>query len=115
MVSGYHQVEVAPGDRDITAFITPYGLFQYCRMPLGLAGAPGTFQSVVEDMFQVSEAEDMLAYLDDVICFHSNFNDHLVQGIKRLLLAVRKPRFKLSAKKFQFATQSVNFLGHTID
>jgi hypothetical protein len=56
----------------------------------------------------------MLVYLDDVICFHSNFEDHL-QGIERLLQAVRKTGFKLSEKKCQFATQSVNFLGHTID
>ena len=114
MVSGYHQVEVAPEDRDKTAFITPYGLFQYCRMPFGLAGAPGTFQLVLEDMLQVLEAEDMLTYLDDVICFHSNFEEHL-QGIERLLRAVRNAGFKLSGKKCQFATQSVNFLGHTID
>lgn len=114
MVSGYHQVEVAPEDRAKTAFITPYGLFQYCRMPFGLSGAPGTFQAVVEDMLQVLEAEDMLAYLDDVICFHSRFEDHL-QGIERLLRAVRKARFKLSGKKCQLQTKSVNFLGHTID
>ena len=49
MVSGYHQVEVAPEDQDKTAFMTPFGLCQYCRMPFSLAGAPGTFQSVVED------------------------------------------------------------------
>lgn len=47
MVSGYHQVEVAPEDRQKTAFMTPDGLFQYCKMPFGLAGAPGTFQAVV--------------------------------------------------------------------
>lgn len=114
MVSGYHQVEVAPEDREKTAFITPHGLFQYCRMPFGLAGAPGTFQSVVEDMLQVLDADDVLAYLDDVICFHSSFPDHLV-GIERLLRAVRNTGFKLSGKKCQFATKSVDFLGHTID
>ena len=91
-------VVVAPGDREKTAFITPYGLFQYCWMPFGLAGTLGTFQSVVEDMLQVLEAEDMLAYLDNVICFLSNFKEHL-QGIERLLRAVRNAESKLSGKK----------------
>lgn len=104
MVSGYHQVEVAPEDREKTAFITPYGLFQYRRMPFELAGAPGTFQAVVEEMLQVLEAKDMLAYLNDVICFHSRFDDHL-QGIEKLLWAVRNAGFKLSGKKCQFATK----------
>ena len=38
MVSGYHQIEVALEDRHKTAFVSPFGLFQYCRLPFGLAG-----------------------------------------------------------------------------
>ena len=83
MVSGYHQIEVAPEDPHKTAFVSPFGLFQYCRLPFGLAGAPGTFQAVIEDMLQVLDAEDVMAYLDDVICFHSGFEEHL-KGIGRL-------------------------------
>ena len=69
MTSGYDQVEIAEEDKDKTAFISPYGLYQYCRMPFGLARAPGTFQSVIEDMVQALDTEDIMAYLDDVICF----------------------------------------------
>jgi hypothetical protein len=42
-------------------------------MPHGLAGAPATLQSVVEEMVQVLDTEDIMAYLDDVICFHVTF------------------------------------------
>ena len=114
MTSGYHPVEIAEEDNDKTAFISPYGLYQYCRMPFGLAGAPGTIQSVIEDMVQVLDTEDIMAYLDDVICFHSTFEEHL-EGINRLFQMVRKSRFKLSGEKCQFATRSVKFLGHLID
>ena len=114
MVSGYHQVEVADEDKEKTAFVSPYGLFQYCRMPYGLAGAPATFQSVVEDMVQVLETEDIMAYLDDVICFHATFDKHL-EGIQKLLEMVRRAGFKLSGKKCEFAKLSVRFLGHIID
>ena len=55
-----------------------------------------------------------MAYLDDVICFHSTFEENL-KGIERLLLTIRKSGFKLSGKKCQFATRSVKFLGHVID
>jgi hypothetical protein len=63
---------VADEDKEKIAFVSPYRLFQYCRMPYGLARAPATFQSVVEDMVQVLETEDIMAYLDDVICFHAS-------------------------------------------
>lgn len=98
MVSGYHQIGVAREDQDKTAFMTPFGLYQYCRKPFGLAGAPGTFHSKVVDVLLVLNAEVMLAYLDDVIRFHSNFEDHL-EGMERLLTAVRQSGFKLSGKK----------------
>ena len=94
--------------------MSPFVLLQYCRLPFGLAVAPGTFQAVIEDMLQVLDAEDVMAYQDDVICFHSGFEEHL-KGIRRLLQTIRKAGFKLSGKKCQFATRSVKFLGHVID
>ena len=44
LASAYNQVEVAPADRHKSAFTTPFGLFKYNRMPVGLGGAPVTFQ-----------------------------------------------------------------------
>ena len=40
--SGYHQIKMAPGDKEKTAFITPEGCFCYTCMPFGLktVGAP---------------------------------------------------------------------------
>ena len=55
-----------------------------------------------------------MAYLDDVICFHPTFEEHL-EGISRLFQMIRNSGFKLSGKKCQFATSSVKFLGHVID
>ena len=43
MVSGYHQTEVAPEDRHKSAFVSPFGFFQYCRSPFGLAGPQELF------------------------------------------------------------------------
>ena len=43
LASGYHQVHLAPGDCEKTAFVTRYGLFEYMVLPLGLCNAPSTF------------------------------------------------------------------------
>jgi hypothetical protein len=57
-------------------------------MPFELAGALGPFQSVIEDMVQILDAEDIMAYLDDVICFHPTFEEHL-EEISRLFQTIR--------------------------
>ena len=42
--SGYHQVEVAPEDREKTAFVCHAGLYEFNVMPFGLSSAPPVFQ-----------------------------------------------------------------------
>ena len=48
LTKGYWQVPVVEEDRGKTAFTTPFGLFQFRRMPFGLQGAPATFQRMMD-------------------------------------------------------------------
>ena len=48
MASGFWVVEMTERARMISAFITPYGLFEWLRMPFGLKNAPQIYQRLIE-------------------------------------------------------------------
>ena len=52
--SGYWQLPVSPNDREKTAFCPGpgMGLFQFCRMPFGLTGAPSSFQRLMDNILR---------------------------------------------------------------
>lgn len=69
LASGYNQVAVAEKDKQKTAFCTPFGLFEYNRLPYGLSNGPSTFQHLMERIFSDESFQSMFLYLDDVIVF----------------------------------------------
>ena len=74
--SGYWLLDVAEQHRHKTAFITKYGLFEYTKMPFGLCNAPSTFQRCMELIFRGLQWKTLLIYLDDIIVYSSNLDEH---------------------------------------
>ena len=77
LASGYWQVEVSPGDREKTVFVTPYGLFHFHVMPFGLTNAPATFQRLIEQILSGLHWTTCLVYIDDILIFSATVEDHL--------------------------------------
>jgi hypothetical protein len=48
MKSGYHQFEILEQHKERTAFtVGALGLYEFNRMPFGLANSPSTFQRII--------------------------------------------------------------------
>lgn len=77
LASGYNQVPVTETDRAKTAFCTPFGLFEWNRMPYGLCNAPSTFQRLMERLFGDQQQQSLLLYLNDIVVFSSSVAQHL--------------------------------------
>ena len=77
VASGYWQVEVDVADREKTAFTTGHGVFQFQVMPFGLCNAKGTFQRLMEFVLAGLQWQTCLVYLDDVIVYGRDFDEHL--------------------------------------
>ena len=109
---GYWQVPVTKDARPKTAFITPYGLFQFRVMPFGLQGAPATFQRMM-DVILDDVGEFTAACLDDVVIHSTSWDDH-VRHLREILRRLGQAGLTVKPKKCQIAMSQCTYLGHVV-
>ena len=112
--SGYFQLQLDDRDREKTAFITKYGLYQYTRLPQGLATSPSTFQRTMELVFRGLQWKHLLIYLDDLIIYSTSWYSHF-EKLDEVFTLLEKANLKLKPAKCHLLQEEVLFLGHVVD
>ena len=117
LASGFHQIEVHPPHRELTAFILPeaidgHALWEWRVMPFGLVNAPPTFQRAMT--VALRGCEDFAAvYIDDILIFSASVDDHL-QHLTSVFQKLQDQSYHVRLAKCQFMAQEVQFLGHKL-
>ena len=108
---GYWQVPLTESSQPLTAFQTPQGLFQFCKMPFGLVTAPATFcrlmRKVLHNMTNVDN------FIDDILVYTESYDQH-IKILSELFTRLQAANLNARPSKCSLAYSKLDCLGHVI-
>ena len=110
--SGYYHIRLDKESKVKTAFITPFGKYEFNAVPFSLAQAPAYFQKLISMSLQDC-SEFVMEYLDDIIVFSQNEEEHL-KYIEIIFQKLRAAGLKLKEYKCDFFKREIHYLEHLI-
>lgn len=78
LASGFHQIKMHPDDAQKTAFSSPFGHYEFVRMPFGLKNAPATFQRLMDEVLRGLQGNILFVYLDDIVIYANSLDEHKI-------------------------------------
>ncbi len=109
LLSGYWQIPMDDKSREMTAFSTPTGHYEWLCLPMGLRNAPVTFQRMVITLFSGIIGKGLFVYLDDLIVASIDLDSHL-QQLCLVFQKLTQAGLKAKLTKCEFLKSCIEFL-----
>ena len=111
LLKGYWAVPLSSRAKEISAFVTPRGLWQYKVAPYGMRNSGATFQRLMN--LVIHGLTNTCVYVDDVAIWSDDWESHLVH-IKNFFIRCREANLTINLEKTDFGKSTVNYLGHKV-
>ncbi|UYV66504.1 K02A2.6-like, partial [Cordylochernes scorpioides] len=110
--SGFWQIKLSEESQTLTTFITPFGRYQFKRLPFGISSAPEHFQKRMSAILR--GVNGVICHMDDILIFAKRKEEH-DETLREVLRRLKNSGITLNKEKCQFGVSNVTFLGHYID
>ena len=115
LTSGYFQCPISQDSRKYTTFTTPFGNYQWTRLPMGPSNAPAHFQNqMVTKVFWQEIHKFLEIYLDDLIVWGQT-EEEFMHNLQVVFTRLTQYNLTLNPDKCTIGVSSVEYLGHVID
>ena len=109
--AGYHHIRLTTDSIPKTAFTSPFGKYEYVKVPFRLAQAPAYFQELMTGVLK--DLAFAMAYLDDIIMYSSTPEEHL-QHIKTVFEKLCHAKLSMKLSKCLFFAKEIQYIGHIL-
>ena len=109
--AGYHHIPLDKSSIPKTAFNSPFGKYEYIKVPFGLVQAPAYFQELMTGILK--DFPFAIAYLDDIIIFSKTLQEHL-SHIRMVFEKLRTANLSMKKSKCNFFSKEIQYLGHIL-
>ena len=103
---GYYHIGLSENSKAKTAFITPFGKYQFEALPFGPVQALAYFQQLISMVIQGC-SDFAMAYLDDIIIFSKNEAGYL-EHITSIFQKLKEAGLKLKESKCDFFKKEIH-------
>lgn len=111
--SAYNQIPLSENCRKYTAFATDWNLYEFCRVPFGIAVGAQVLTRLLDKIFSDIKFKYVYNYLDDVVIYSESFEEH-VEHLNEVLRRLKNAHLTVKLSKVKFASRQLSFLGHII-
>ena len=109
--AGYHHIPLDDSSIPKTAFTSPFGKYEYIKVPFRLAQAPAYFQELMTGVLK--DFPFAIAYLDDIIIFSRTAEEHLYH-IRQVFKKLWNAHLSMKLSKCYFFAKEIQYLGHIL-
>ena len=107
----YHRIGLTTDLIPKTAFTSPFGKYEYVKVPFRLAQAPAYFQELMTGVLK--DLPFAMAYLDNIIIYSSTPEEHL-EHIKTVFEKLCHAKLSMKLSKCHFFAKEIQYLGHIL-
>ncbi|CAH2092466.1 unnamed protein product [Euphydryas editha] len=108
--SGFWMVQLDDESADLCTFGTPFGRYQFLRLPYGISCASEVFHAKIRQILE--DLDGVHSFIDDIIVHGCSKEEHDLR-LKRLLDRARDVGIRFNRDKCEFCVEQVTYLGHT--